>query len=252
MTTEILGYDLFGGDIEQLVVEISDAIRSGERSCRVMACLNPHSFVVAKDDVQFCRALRDADWLIPDGIGIVWASQVLGKPLSGRITGPDVFNATMASLDIYGGSVFFLGSSEETLVKIKNKTAEAYPSVRLAGVYSPPFKTNFSLEDNQRMLSTVNAAKPDVLWVGMTAPKQENWLADNRNFLDAHVAGAIGAAFDFFAGNVARSPAMMQSLGLEWLHRSMASPNRLGKRNAISNPKFVIHTLRHKYFRNRN
>lgn len=251
MTVDVMGFDLFDGNEESCADEISLAVGNDDRSCRVMACLNPHSFVVATDDAAFRSSLKASDWLIPDGIGIVWASKVLGKPMRGRVTGPDVFHATMARLDIVGGSVFFLGSTEETLEKIKKRTDEVYPRVRVVGVYSPPFKSEFSVDDNVRILSAVNAARPDVLWVGMTAPKQEKWLAAHRNSLDVNVAGAVGAVFDFFSGNVRRSPTSMQRIGLEWLHRSLTSPGRLGKRNATSNPRFMFHVLRHKLSRSR-
>ena len=251
MTREFLTYKLFSADENSCADQILSTVQNAERSCKVLACMNPHTFVIARGDKVFGDALKRSDWLIPDGIGIVWASRLLGNPLIGRVTGPDVFSATMSRLESVGASVFFLGSTDETLEKIKKKVSDVYPGVHFAGTFSPPFKPEFSAEDNARMLSAVNAASPDFLWVGMTAPKQEKWLAANRDHLNVKAAGAVGAVFDFFAGNVPRSPRIMQRAGLEWLHRSITSPARLGRRNATSNPKFVFHVLRHKFYRGR-
>ena len=220
--------------------------QNGARDCKAMACLNPHSYIVAREDSPFQAALHGMDWLIPDGTGVVMASKWLNAPLAGRVTGPDVFMATLEIQNRTGGSVFFLGASEETLTKIRERLARDYPNITMAGTYSPPFKPAFSDEDNAAMIAAVNAASPDLLWVGMTAPKQEKWIAQHRGQLNVGAAGAIGAAFDFFAGTVKRSPLILQRMGLEWLHRSLMSPGRLGKRNASSNPKFVAEVLKTK------
>lgn len=222
------------------------AALGGRRDCRILACLNPHSYITASHDDNFRGALLKSEWLVPDGIGIVWGTKVLGNSVKERITGFDVFKAVMTQLDSKGGSVFYLGSTQGVLDKIESKMAKTYPGVTLAGLYSPPFKSDFSSVDNAKMIEAVNSVKPDVLWVGMTAPKQEKWLNIHRGSLKVNVAGAIGAVFDFFAGNSKRAPMIMQRIGLEWVHRSIISPSRLGKRNLASNPKFVLDILRHK------
>lgn len=244
MIQKILDYPVFARSLEDCAGQIAAAIAAQEHACRIMACLNPHSYVTAKNDTYFQSALKQADWLVPDGTGVVLASKILGTPLPGRITGPDLFTRVMERLDNTGGSVFFLGSSKGTLGKIRAKLQMAYPNVTLAGTYSPPYKSEFSDAENDAMIEAVNATSPDVLWVGMTAPKQEKWLNAHRERLNVNVAGSIGAAFDFFAGTVERSPNLMRKLGLEWLHRSLMSPRRLGHRNMMSNPVFLAEVFR--------
>lgn len=252
MTVDFMGYKIFAGDIDACASEMAAEAASGRRDCRTMACLNPHSYVMARDDPDFRAALRGVDWLLPDGAGVVIAARHLDLPIPQRVTGPDTFLAVMARLDASGGSVFFLGASEETLVKIRRRMAAEYPGAVLAGTYSPPYKPNFSETDNAEMIAAVNVAQPDVLWVGMTAPKQELWLATHRGELDVGVAGAIGAAFDFFAGTVQRSPAIFRMLGLEWLPRLVQQPRRLWRRMLISAPIFLADVRRERQRKKQN
>lgn len=210
-----------------------------------LACLNPHSVVCAERDPIFAEALRNADWLIPDGIGVVLASRILGGRIRDRITGSDIFQGLNERLNTEGGfSCFFLGSSKETLARIVERMNRDYPNVRVVGVYSPPYKTEFSPEDDEAMLGAIHAARPDVLWVGMTAPKQEKWIYRNRDRLDVKFAAAVGAVFDFYAGNVKRSHPFFLRHGLEWLPRLLQEPRRLWRRNFISNPKFMARVVR--------
>jgi N-acetylglucosaminyldiphosphoundecaprenol N-acetyl-beta-D-mannosaminyltransferase len=243
-TIDILGYDVFSGTVAECADAMVAAGAGGARECRVMACLNPHSYAVAREDTQFNAALYATDWLLPDGAGVVMAARWLGRPLGGRVTGPDTFMAALEKLDARGGSVFFLGSTEEVLTKIRDRMARDFPKVTVAGTYSPPYKPSFSAEDNAVMIAAINATSPDLLWVGMTAPKQEKWLIEHRDQLQVGVAGAVGAAFDFFAGTVKRSPAIFRKLGLEWLPRLVQQPRRLWRRMFVSAPIFLLDVYR--------
>ncbi|HAP39351.1 MAG TPA: hypothetical protein DCQ94_06275 [Nitrospira sp.] len=215
--------------------------------CRWLACLNPHSYTVALRDELFAQALDDAHWLVPDGVGVVLASRILGGRISGRVTGSDVFLGLHQRMNDHGGmSVFFLGGTGETLTQICERMARDYPDIRIAGTYSPPFKAIYSAEEVTAMVDVVNAGAPDVLWVGMTAPKQEKWIFQNRSRLHVKFAGAIGAVFDFYTGQVRRSSPLMQRLGLEWLPRLVQQPGRLWRRTFISAPVFLWHVLRQK------
>jgi len=143
-------------------------------------------------------------------------------------------------LNALGGySYFFLGSTEECLADIRTRLAQDYPNIRFAGSYSPPYKPEFSDEDNRLMVEAINAASPDVLWVGMTAPKQEKWIFQNKDRLNVKFIGAIGAVFDFYTSRVQRSHPIFQKLGLERLPRLCREPRRLWRRNFISTPKFL-------------
>jgi len=252
MPVSFLGYPVFAGDVAACAEEIASEASSGKRDCRIMACINPHSYVVARDDTAFRSALRSADWLVPDGAGVVMAARWLGLPIRERVAGPDVFLAVMERLDQRKGSVFFLGASDATLAKIHARIAADYPGVVLAGTYSPPFRPEFTTEDNTAMIAAVNAARPDVLWVGMTAPKQEKWLSMHRANLKVGAAGAVGAAFDFFAGTVKRSPKVFRVLGLEWLPRLLQQPRRLWRRMFVSAPVFLAEVQRERQRRVRS
>lgn len=210
--------------------------------------VNAHSFVVAQKDAAFADALLQADALLPDGISIVKACRWLKTQNAPdeKIAGADLFAYEMEKLDEKGGTCFFLGSSPATLARIEEKAKVTYPNVRVI-TYSPPYKAVFTAEESLSMVSAVNAADPDLLWVGMTAPKQEKWLHDHWDELEIRChAGAIGAVFDFFAGTVKRAPQKWIDLGLEWLYRFLKEPRRMWRRVFISDFTFFRMVVREK------
>ena len=145
------------------------------------------------------------------------------------------------------GSVFFLGASEETLEKIKSKSSQEYPNITF-GSYSPPYKVAFSKKDSKIMYDKVNVFNPDVLFVGMTAPKQEKWVHLYKNELNANTICSIGAVFDFYAGTIKRPGNFWVSIGLEWFPRFLKEPKRLARRNLVSTPKFLLEIIWSKIF----
>ena len=206
--------------------------------------VNPHSFVTAQTDPVFAQALRSADYLIPDGIGIIKACKWLkmkNAPVE-KIAGADLFAFEMDRLNRKGGTCFFMGSSEAVLARIREKAATVYPHIRIE-TYSPPYKPAFTKAENQAIIDAIHAADPDLLWIGMTAPKQEKWLYENWEKLHIRChAGAIGAVFDFFAGTYNRAPRWWLDHNLEWLYRFLKEPRRMWKRVFVSNPKFLVLT----------
>ena len=244
---DIVGYQVCDGTGPDVVNCVTEWIQADRRDCRYFACLNPHAVEVAAGDKIFHNSLTCADFLTADGIGVVYASRLLGGTIRRRLTGMDVFLGVSGAMNERGGgSCFFLGSTEETLAKIRTEMAAKFPDVRIAGTYSPPFRPEFTDEDNAKMIDMVNRAEPDVLWVGLTAPKQEKWIYEHRSRLNVNFAGPIGAAFDFFVGNIDRAGPKMQDLGLEWLPRLLQEPRRLWKRTLVSAPKFLFRTLRYR------
>ena len=244
MREEILGYRVTTASLDACVSEILGHL-ANRVDQRWLACINPHSYVVSLSDHDFAAALHDAHWLIPDGIGIVYASRILGGSITRRVTGPDLFDALHSSLDRIGGAgVFFLGGSEATLELVRRRFEVDYPRLRFAGCYSPPVRPRFSEEETAAMVEAVNAAAPDVLWVALTAPKQEKWIHENRHRLNVPFIGAVGAALDFYAGVVQRPPRVFQHLGVDWLFRLVQQPRRLWRRTFVSAPIFVWHVLR--------
>ena len=243
-TEDILGFPISTESLDTLVGRSLAWIASAER-CRYFVCANPHSLEVARRNPHFSQAIREADFVVPDGVGIVLASRLLGGVIRQRITGTDLFRAVNARLHAEGGrSCFFLGSTPGNLESIRRRMAREYPRVEVAGCYAPPFKEAFSEQESREMVGAVNAARPDVLWVGLTAPKQESWVRAHRGDLDVRLIGPVGAVFDFFTGNVPRSAPWFQSHGLEWLPRLLRQPGRLWRRNLVSNPAFLLRVLR--------
>lgn len=243
-TENLLGYRVTTATAPAIVDDVVRGIRSN-RGPRWLACLNPHSYASALNDNTFRQALLASDLLVADGVGVVIASRWLGGNVTGRVTGSDVFFGVNAALDkVGGGSVFFLGSTEECLRDIEARFKTDYPNLRFAGGYSPPFKPEWSSAELDAMRDAIRQANADVLWVGMTAPKQEKWIFENLPHLNVKFAGAIGAVFDFYTGRVKRSSPIFQRLGLEWLPRLVQQPRRLWRRMFVSAPIFVWHTLR--------
>lgn len=243
---EVLSYAVTTQDTGVVVDAVMSLIMEPARSrCRWLACLNPHSYVMALRDAPFSRALHAADWLVPDGSGIVLASRLLGGEIRERVTGSDIFSGVLQALDRRGGGrVFLLGGEEDTLAIIRQQLAVDYPRIVVAGTFSPPFKAEFSPDDNRVMIDAINAVRPDVLWVGLSAPKQEKWLHAHQAVLDVKFAAAVGAVFDFYSGRVKRSHPLFQRLGLEWLPRLVQQPRRLWRRMGVSAPIFLWHVLR--------
>lgn len=203
--------------------------------------INAHSFNTAKKDKLFAEALTNGDVLIPDGVSIVKASRRIkakSQPKE-RIAGWDLFEFEMSKLEKKGGTVMFMGSSQKVLDLIVKRAAKVYPHLKVV-TYSPPYKPEFSDEDNTAIIEAINNANPDLLWIGMTAPKQEKWTYSHWKDLNIHChVGTIGAVFDFFAGTVERAPIWWQEHGLEWLYRLLKEPKRMWRRYIIGNTLFL-------------
>jgi N-acetylglucosaminyldiphosphoundecaprenol N-acetyl-beta-D-mannosaminyltransferase len=208
--------------------------------------INAFSYNNARKDVLFEEALTKGDVLIPDGISIVRTCRLLkakSRPKE-RIAGWDLFTFEMHRLNKKGGKVMFLGSSEKVLGLIQKNAASRYPNLEVV-TYSPPYKPQFTVEDDLNMVKAINDADPDLLWIGMTAPKQEKWAYANWDRLNIHChVGTVGAVFDFFAGTYKRAPEIWQKLGLEWLYRLLAEPRRMWRRYIIGNMEFISLVVR--------
>lgn len=213
--------------------------------------INAHSYNTAQNDELFAEALRNGDYLIPDGASIVKACRWLGaksRPTE-RIAGWDLFEFEMRAVSdsLEAGQtprVMFMGSSPKVLGLISGKAKEVYPDIEVV-TYSPPYKPEFTEEDNAAIIKAVNDADPDLLWIGMTAPKQEKWTYANWDRLDIHChVGTIGAVFDFFAGTYRRAPLWWQEHSLEWLYRLIKEPRRMWRRYLIGNVLFFRNIMR--------
>lgn len=208
----------------------------------LISTINAHSYNVACKDSNFKEALQNSDILIPDGISVVWALKWLTGQKLKKIAGADLFFYEMDRMQECGGKCFFLGSNEATLEKIKGRAKKEYANVKIE-TYSPPYKSEFSEDDNKSMIGVVNEFMPDVLFIGMTAPKQEKWAYQHLKYLDVRHVCCIGAVFDFYAGTVKRAPNWMINLGLEWFYRLIKEPMRMWRRYLLGNINFITSVL---------
>ena len=233
---EFLGIEIGGRSLEDLITEANHSIEWG-RPQFTMACANPHSLVTAHADPVFCEALRSSTAVVADGSGVKLAGLLTGIKAGPRITGWDFFHGMMTRLNDRGGKAFFFGSRDVVLKRILVNAWHDYPRVEIE-VLSPPFG-DWSAEQNEAMLTRIRESQPDVLWVGMTAPRQEKWTHANAAHLGVPVIGSIGAVFDYYAGTVQRAPGWICAIGLEWLYRLAGEPRRLWRRTVVSAPRFL-------------
>ena len=231
---------------ELTLLESREALRTIPQGKVLINTINAHSFNTAQEDDLFAEALKNGDYLIPDGASIVKACRWLGcrsQPKE-HIAGWDLFEFEMGRLNERGGRCMFMGSSPRVLSLIVEKARVVYPNIEVV-TYSPPYKAEFTAEEDRAIIAAINGADPDLLWIGMTAPKQEKWTYSHWAELDIHChVGTIGAVFDFFAGTYRRAPRWWQEHSLEWLYRLVKEPRRMWRRYVIGNPLFLLNVRR--------
>lgn len=210
----------------------------------IINTINPHSYVETKRDTLFYLALHDSDFLIPDGSGIVLACRLLYGLKINKFSGYELFISIMKHLNCNGGKVFFLGSTNEVLNLIKLNAQVDFSNVTV-GTYSPPFKSSFDKLDVELFANVINEFNPDVLFVGLTAPKQEKLIHSLMGLIDVNVSCGVGAVFDFYSGRIKRPNNVWVRFHLEWLVRFIGEPKRLWKRNFISMPIYLFDLLRY-------
>ncbi|WP_235925575.1 WecB/TagA/CpsF family glycosyltransferase [Pontibacter burrus] len=236
LTVDCMGYPVFAASLH--------ALPSSQKV--LVNTINQYSYCIAERDTDFKRSLVESDVLLPDGVGIVAAANFIGGNKISKVAGADLHLHLLKRLEKIGGRCFYLGSSEETLTKIKNRLAADFPAITV-GTYSPPYKPDFSDEDNEEMLFRINVFKPDILFVGMTAPKQEKWAHKHKEVLDTNMICSIGAVFDFYAGTIDRPGKYWIKFGLEWLGRLLKEPKRMWKRYLYYGVIFGYYLLLQKY-----
>ena len=199
-----------------------------------------HSLTVALDDAEMAAALRGASLVLPDGMPVVWAANILGANLRERVYGPELMLRYSERCAERGHRVWLYGGRDQgSLAQLALNLRRRHPGINIVGGYSPPFRP-MTDEEEIALVDQINDARPDVLWAGVGVPKQEKWMARMRQRLEVPVMCAVGAAFDFHAGRVSQAPGWMQQRGLEWIYRLAQEPRRLLPRYVYSNPRFVL------------
>jgi N-acetylglucosaminyldiphosphoundecaprenol N-acetyl-beta-D-mannosaminyltransferase len=212
------------------------------RESRYVCICNVHSVVTTTQDVEFKVAVNNADMATPDGAPVAWALRLFGHRTQERINGPDLMIKYLAQAEKIGQTVFFYGSTESTLAKLRVALNEQFPALRIGGTYSPPFRTLTPQED-QEVVDMINDSGANVVFVGLGCPKQEKWMAEHRGRVNAVMIG-VGAAFDYHSGVVRRAPLWWQQHGLEWAYRLGSEPRRLFKRYLVTNTLFLVRFTR--------
>jgi N-acetylglucosaminyldiphosphoundecaprenol N-acetyl-beta-D-mannosaminyltransferase len=245
---EILGIPIAMTDYAGAVEALDSMVAARERGyvCHVSV----HSLTIALEDAEMADVFRRATLALPDGMPVVWAANMLGARLRGRVYGPELMLRFSERCAERGHRVWLYGGRDQgSLAQLALNLRRRLPGINIVGGYSPPFRT-MTDEEEDALVDQINAARPDVLWVGIGAPKQEKWMARMRDRLDVPVMCAVGAAFDFHAGRISQAPMWMQQRGLEWIYRLAQEPRRLLPRYVYSNPRFVLAFAR-QYLRER-
>ena len=242
-------YPVIGTPISAVTFE--DALRllaaapADGRRVHVHFC-TVHSLVEAADDPVLLEAFAAPDSLaLPDGVPLVWVGKAQGQVVE-RVCGPDVMPALLDRSRASNGRHYFYGGAPGVADRLAERMQAAYPGLDIVGTHSPPFGAR-SAEEEAADVALINAARPDYVWVGLGAPKQDLWAARQRAHLDAAVVLAVGAAFDFHSGGLRRAPAWMQRRGLEWLYRLAAEPRRLARRYLVTNSRFLALLVRSRW-----
>jgi N-acetylglucosaminyldiphosphoundecaprenol N-acetyl-beta-D-mannosaminyltransferase len=203
------------------------------RRCHFITLVNPHTIIMCTRDAEMCSAILDSDIALPDGVGIILASRILGYGHNHRVAGPSLMLSLCDAGRAHGLRHFFYGGAEGVGAILAQRLIDRYPGLLISGILSPPFHTVVPAEDAE-LLERISATSPDVVWVALGTGKQEKWMATHVSRLRASAAIGVGAAFDFHTGTVPWAPAWIRRAGLEWAYRLALEPRRLWRRNLDS------------------
>ena len=234
----ILGVNIAAINMSTLIKYVRDNLKG--LSGKYMCVTNVHTVITAYDDENYMNVQNSSALSIPDGGPLSSYGRKHGFKDMDRTTGPDFFYEILKISEENNYKHYFYGSTEETLEKLKEKLLSEFPKLKIAGMYSPPFRKLTEIEDED-VIKKINSADSDFVWVGLGAPKQEIWMYEHKDKVKGFMVG-IGAAFDYFAGNIKRAPMWMQKHNLEWLYRLMQDPVRLFTRYLYTNSKFLFLT----------
>lgn len=238
-TCNIMGVNIAAINMEWLLDYLEKNISEikGDYIC----VSNVHTTVTSFEDAAYCAIQNGGLMAIPDGGPLSTVGQKRGHKNMERTTGPSLMGEIFEISAKKGYRHYFYGSKEETLELLQKKLMEKYPEIQIAGMYSPPFRP-LTEEEDKVIIERINETKPDFVWVGLGAPKQEKWMAAHQGKIDGLMLG-VGAGFDYYAENIKRAPMWMQKHNLEWVYRLVQDPKRLFKRYRSTNTKFIWNAM---------
>jgi N-acetylglucosaminyldiphosphoundecaprenol N-acetyl-beta-D-mannosaminyltransferase len=233
----ILGTEIAITDYDHAMDAMDELI--ARREPGIVCAVAVHALTVGYEDPEMREAMARASLVLPDGMPVVWAAKLLGERIEERVYGPELMLRYSDRCVERGHRVWLYGGHDQaSLAQLALNMRRRHPGIRIVGGYSPPFRP-LTTEEEARVVERINAARPDVLWVGTGVPRQEKWMARMRDRLEVPVMCGVGAAFDFHAGRVSQAPPWMQRRGLEWIYRIVQEPRRLLPRYLYYNPRFV-------------
>lgn len=215
----------------------SRAARGGPLA-RYMCFLSVHGLITARDNAEVRRILNAADVVAPDGMPVVWALRSFGFKHQTRVYGPTAMIRLCESAETLGHRVFLYGGTDRSLAELRGRLLARFPALDIVGAFSPPFRP-LTAEEDRTVVSLIRESNADLVFVGISTPKQERWMDEHRELLPGLILAGVGAAFDFHAGRVRQAPAWMQRRGLEWMFRLSMEPARLWKRYLLVTPRFL-------------
>lgn len=235
----ILGVNIAAIDISWLLNFLNEKI--GELSGDYICVSNVHTTVTAYEDEEYCNVQNGGILAIPDGGPLSSVGHKRGFKNMKRTTGPSLMGEIFKISASKGYRHYFYGSTDKTLEMLYSVLIENYPGIQIVGMYSPPFRP-MTVDEDKVIVDRINETKPDFVWVGLGAPKQEKWMAGHQGKVNGLMIG-VGAGFDYYAGNIRRAPEWMQRSNLEWVYRLMQDPKRLFKRYFQTNAKYIWNAM---------
>jgi N-acetylglucosaminyldiphosphoundecaprenol N-acetyl-beta-D-mannosaminyltransferase len=235
----VLGVRVDAVQIEDVCAKIERWIDE-RQCCRTVAVTGMHGLMEARHDPSFKAILNSADFVVPDGMPLVWFGRLRGVKLPRRVYGPELMMRVCQQTSARGSRHFLLGGPPGVAEQLAAALTNCCPGIQLAGTCSPPFRPLTPAEDRE-LVESINRAAPDIVWVGLSTPKQERWMHQHRDQLSAAVLLGVGAAFDIHSGIKKQAPRWMRERGLEWLFRLLQEPQRLWRRYLLYGPQFVFY-----------
>jgi N-acetylglucosaminyldiphosphoundecaprenol N-acetyl-beta-D-mannosaminyltransferase len=233
----VLGVGVSVLNLRTAVAAIAGAVR--ERRKGYVCVTGVHGVMEAQNDPAFRKILNDAFLCTPDGMPMVWLGRNHGHSAMRRVYGPDLMLDVCAWSETNPCRHYFYGGADGVAGALAGKLKARFPKLEIAGTFTPPFRP-FNAEEEKQFVEAIRAAKPDILWVGLSTPKQEKFMAEFLPKLDVTLMIGVGAAFDFHSGRMKQAPRWMRHSGLEWFYRLCREPRRLAKRYFKNNPLFAL------------